>query len=123
MSEDHHYADLVAYVIELKNEVQALESQIEETETLESWEKNNGPAHEYVQFFNECFERLPAHYPCPSVTNEHDKSVIFEAIEGEPLRDALYKALPFVEDTECSQDFKPGYVTKVIKEIRQALGE
>lgn len=78
-SEDHHCADLVAYVIELKNEVQALENQIEDTETLD--------------------------------------------IEGDPLRDALYKALPFVEDAEYSQDFKPGVVAKIVKEIRQALGE
>lgn len=35
---------------------------------------------EYKQFFEECFERLGAHYPCPSVTSDYDKSVIFDAI-------------------------------------------
>ena len=123
MSEDHHYSDLVAYVIGLRNEVEALEEQIEDIETLEAWEKKNGAASAYYEFFNECFERLPTQYPCPSVTNEYDKSVIFDAIEGEPLKEALYKALPFVEDAEDSQDFKPGAVAKIIKEIKQVLGE
>ena len=33
------------------------------------------------QFFNDCFERLAGHYPCPSVFSDYDKSVIFQAIE------------------------------------------
>jgi len=33
------------------------------------------------QFFNDCFERLAGHYPCPSVFSDYDKSVIFKAIE------------------------------------------
>ena len=40
----------------------------------------------YKRFFDDCFERLNAHYPCPSVTNDYDCSVIFDAIErGEGL--------------------------------------
>lgn len=35
----------------------------------------------YKQFFDDCFERLNAHYPCPSVTSDYDCSVIFDAIE------------------------------------------
>ena len=36
---------------------------------------------EYEEFFFDCFQRLDGHYPCPSVTSDHDKSVIFAAIE------------------------------------------
>ena len=35
----------------------------------------------YKQFFDDCFKRLNAHYPCPSVTSDYDCSVIFDAIE------------------------------------------
>ena len=35
----------------------------------------------YKEFFNECFEHLGDCYPCPSVTSDYDKSIIFEAIE------------------------------------------
>lgn len=34
----------------------------------------------YKQFFEDCFQRLDGHYPCPSVTSDHDQSVIFDAI-------------------------------------------
>ena len=74
-------ADALARIAELEAEVEALEEKIEATETLESWEKNNGPAKEYYEFFHDCFARLNDHYPCPSVTSDYDKSVIFEAIE------------------------------------------
>ena len=74
-------ADALARIADLEAEVEALEERIEDTETLESWEKNNGPAKEYYEFFHECFERLGAHYPCPSVTSDYDKSIIFAAIE------------------------------------------
>ena len=43
--------------------------------------KNNCPDYElYKEFFFECFQRLGAHYPCPEVTSDYDKSVIFDAI-------------------------------------------
>lgn len=51
-----------------------------EVETLERWEEKNGPASEYKEFFESCFDRLSGHHPCPSVTSDYDKSVIFEAI-------------------------------------------
>jgi len=39
-------------------------------------------------FFRDCFECLGAHYPCPEVTSDHDKSVIFDAIrKGEGIED------------------------------------
>lgn len=42
----------------------------------------------YKAFFEECFARLDGRYPCPSVTNEYDNAVIFEAIEkGERVQE------------------------------------
>ena len=79
-SGDTDKALLIARVIELLEDNESLRQQIDDTETLESWEKKNGPAYEYVQFFHQCFEHLNGHYPCPNVTSDYDKSVIFEAI-------------------------------------------
>ena len=80
-------ADALARIAELEAEVEALENAANNVVTLESWEENNGPAKEYYEFFHDCFARLNDHYPCPEVTSDYDKSVIFEAIErGELAR-------------------------------------
>ena len=34
----------------------------------------------YEEFFKDCFSKLAGHYPCPAVTSDYDKSVIFDAI-------------------------------------------
>jgi hypothetical protein len=79
-------ADALARIAELEAEVEALEEKMEATETLEIWEKNNGPAKEYYEFFHDCFARLDGHYPCPEVTSDYDKSIIFAAIsKGEEV--------------------------------------
>lgn len=75
-------AELLGRIIELQREVEALEKKIEDAETLEDWEKRHGPAMAYKEFFDGCFQVLPQHYPAPSVTSDHDKSVIFDAIRG-----------------------------------------
>jgi len=41
----------------------------------------------------------------------------------EELKDALYLALPFVEDHEGNPAYKAGAVNKALKRIREALGE
>ena len=69
-------AALIQAVIDLKKQVEELE----DVETLEQWEYKHGPANQYREFFYECFEHLDGHYPCPSVTSDHDKRVIFDAI-------------------------------------------
>lgn len=80
-------ADALARIAELEAEVEALENAANNVVTLESWEKDNGPAKEYYEFFHDCFTRLNEHYPCPEVTSDYDKNVIFEAIErGELAR-------------------------------------
>ena len=79
-------AELFARIAELESEVDRLQNELEDTATLAEWEDKNGPAYEYVQFFNECFERLAGYYPAPSITSDYDKNVIFAAIErGEEL--------------------------------------
>lgn len=72
---------LETQIVELEEEVRVLENQIEDTMTLDEWEKRNGPAYDYVQFFEECFKRLSGHYPSPSVTSDYDKLIVFDAIE------------------------------------------
>lgn len=88
MACDTDRADLLARVAELEAQVEALEMEIEETETLEGWEKNHGPAQEYWAFFHDCFAALDAHYPAPNVSSDYDKSVILDAIrKGEGSED------------------------------------
>lgn len=92
ISGDTRTAELLGQVETLEGEVNALEEQIEEIETLEQWEKNHGPADGYCDFFYDCFEHLGAHYPAPSVTSDHDQSVIFDAIRfGESARELLQR--------------------------------
>ncbi len=74
-------ADALARIADLEAEVEALENAAADVVTLESWENSYGPAKEYYEFFHDCFARLGAHYPCPEVTSDYDKSVIFAAIE------------------------------------------
>lgn len=65
---------------------------MEDLETLAQWEKENGPASEYRDFFTLCFDNLGAHYPCASITSERDQGVIFQAIRlGEESRDLLQR--------------------------------
>jgi hypothetical protein len=78
---DYRTADLLARVAELEAQVLELEDKIENTYTLEDWEKHNGSAEQYKEFFLDCFQRLAGHYPAPDVSNDYDKSVIFGAIE------------------------------------------
>jgi len=57
-----------------------IETQIEEK--LDMAVNDNCPDYAaYKQFFNDCFERLNGHYPCPSVTSDYDRSIIFETIK------------------------------------------
>ena len=80
-------AELFARIAELEAERDTLTQELEDLkdkaaeDSLTQWEENHGPADAYKQFFEDCFERLAGHYPCPSVTSDHDKSVIFEVIE------------------------------------------
>ena len=85
---DTKVADLLDLVSQLVSIVNEQDEKIDRTETLEQWENKNGSADDYKEFFESCFEQLGAHYPCPSVTNDYDKSVIFEAIQlGEEYRE------------------------------------
>lgn len=70
-------------IAELNIKLNIAESELDEAknDSLARWEKNHGDAQQYYAFFHDCFERLDGHYPCPSVSSDYDKNVIFEAIE------------------------------------------
>ena len=80
---DTAHANLLARIVELEAQVEALEDQLSDAQddSLSKWEKNNGSAYAYVEFFHDCFARLDGHYPCPSVTSDYDCGVIYAAIE------------------------------------------
>lgn len=76
-------AELFARIAELEAERDALEQERDDAraDSLTQWERENGTAEAYKQFFLDCFARLAGEYPAPSVTSEYDKSAIFSAIE------------------------------------------
>lgn len=86
MSGDSTTADLLARLDDTQTAIEGLEEKLSDVEndveSFKKWEKRNGPVSDYYDFFHECFARLDGRYPCPSVTNETDKAVIFEAIEN-----------------------------------------
>ena len=80
-------AELFARIAELEAERDALAEELEDLkdeaaeDSLTQWENQNGNPDQYKEFFYDCFARLAGEYPAPSVSNDYDKSVIFEAIE------------------------------------------
>jgi hypothetical protein len=84
---DTRTAELLAQIVQLEAERDQLAEELEKVQdaaaddSLKHWEKENGPAEEYKEFFFDCFARLAGHYPCPEVSSDYDKSVIFAAIE------------------------------------------
>lgn len=84
---DTRTAELLAQIVQLEAERDQLAEELEAAkdaaadDSLTRWEENHGPAEAYKQFFEDCFARLAGHYPAPDVSSDHDKSVIFEAIE------------------------------------------
>lgn len=80
-------AELFARIAELEAERDALAEELEDLkdkaaeDSLTHWENQNGNPDQYKEFFYDCFARLAGEYPAPSVSNDYDKSVIFEAIE------------------------------------------
>ena len=77
-NETGQFAEDIPAMVEAVNDAGGLKRLAEKLEELE----------ELRQFFSDCFEMLGAHYPCPSVTSDHDKQVIFDAIlKGEGLGD------------------------------------
>lgn len=80
-------AELFARIAELESERDTLTQELEDLkdkaaeDSLTQWENQNGNPDQYKEFFYDCFARLAGEYPAPSVSNDYDKSVIFEAIE------------------------------------------
>jgi len=75
-------AALLARIIEieyLEKRVEELEGQLDDAQS--TLNDQTVDFENYKGFFEGCFERLAKHYPCPSITSDYDKSVIFSAIE------------------------------------------
>lgn len=84
---DTRTAELLAQLAEIEAERDTLYEELENLkdsaadDSLKQWKHENGDAEQYKEFFYECFARLAKHYPCPEVSSDYDKSVIFSAIE------------------------------------------
>ena len=74
-------ADLFARIADLEAERDSLQAQLDDLPNESERDQNARDLENYRQFFFDCFQRLAGHYPCPSVTNDYDQSVIFAAIE------------------------------------------
>jgi len=76
------YDVLSALVIAREDQEEAQIELCDKTDELIALEKSTVDFALYRDFFDECFERLDGHYPCPSITSDYDQSVIFDAISG-----------------------------------------
>ncbi len=80
---DAEKEELIANIPDLHAKIKKLEDELEDAkdDSLERWGRHNGDAEAYKEFFYDCFKRLEGHYPCPSISSDYDKNIIFEAIE------------------------------------------
>ena len=76
ISGDTRTAELLGDVDHLKQENERLDGALNDAPNDDDMQE----LRELRQFFDDCFECLGAHYPCPEVSSDHDKSVIFDAI-------------------------------------------
>jgi hypothetical protein len=74
-------AALLARIIELEYLEKRVEELGDQLKDVQGTLDNQTDFESYKDFFEGCFERLAGHYPCPSITSDYDKSVIFSAIE------------------------------------------
>lgn len=74
-------AALLARIIELEAEVNALQVKLDDMPSVEQLDRDALDLENLKEFFYDCFNRLAGHYPCPEWTSDYDKSVIFAAIE------------------------------------------
>ena len=87
LANDTRTAELLAQIAELEAERDTLYEELKAAQdaaaddSLKQWKHENGDAEQYKEFFYECFTRLAEHYPCPEVSSDYDKSVIFSAID------------------------------------------
>lgn len=82
---DAEKASILAAVAELIEEKERLEDLEDDLQALK---KETADHADYKAFFEDCFEMLDGHYPCPSVTSDYDKSIVFDAIrKGEGVEE------------------------------------
>lgn len=73
-------AGLLARIAELEEKIEEMEEKIAD-DSLSEWNRRNGDAEQYKEFFYDCFYRLNGRYIAPNISSDHDKSLIFAAIE------------------------------------------
>ena len=74
-------AELFARIADLEAERDALQAELDDIPSEKERDRDAQDLQSHKEFFFECFQRLAGHYPCPSVTSDFDKSVIYDAIE------------------------------------------
>jgi len=74
-------AELFARIASLEAERDALQAQLDDTPSEKERDQDARDLEQYKEFFFDCFARLAGHYPCPQVSSDYDKAVIFAAIE------------------------------------------
>jgi len=79
MAGDTRTAELLAQVEELTQQSEDLSDWIDELGGKKRISADLDELDLLRQFFRDCFECLDGHYPCPSVTSDHDKAVILNA--------------------------------------------
>jgi hypothetical protein len=74
-------AELFARIAALEVERDALQAQLDDIPSEKERDQDARDLEQYKEFFFDCFARLAGHYPCPQVSSDYDKAVIFAAIE------------------------------------------
>jgi hypothetical protein len=74
-------AALLGRIIELESANKGFMQQLDGLPSVAQLERDALDLENLKEFFYDCFNRLAGHYPCPSITSDYDKSVIFAAIE------------------------------------------
>ena len=81
-------AELEDATLEDAEDIPAIVEAVNDAGGLEGLDEKLEELRELRRFFEDCFECLAERYPCPSVSSDHDKSVIFGAIrKGEGIED------------------------------------
>ena len=65
----------------LAEAIELIEEQADKIAELEKDLEKCADYSGYREFFYDCFARMDGIYPCPDVTSDYDRSIIFDAIE------------------------------------------
>ena len=72
-------AKLLARIMDLEEELERVKDDAR-SDSLATWEDENGPANAYMKFFFDCFKRLRVRHLILSITSETHRQIIFDAL-------------------------------------------